>query len=184
MEAEVLVVGAGPSGLFAAAELARHGVQAQLVEREPRPHRQARATAVQPATLEILAQAGVVEQVLAASVHLAFARVFDAALAPVSELAFGGTNCAWDFECSLPQWQTERILADRFTELGGVVEAGVTVASMEERDDGVVVALERPDGTSETAEASWVIGAGGAHSVIREAMAGLWLAQPTLAPRW
>jgi 2-polyprenyl-6-methoxyphenol hydroxylase-like FAD-dependent oxidoreductase len=172
VEAEVLVVGAGPSGLFAAVELARHGVRARLVEREPRPHRQARATAVQPATLEILAQAEVVEQVLAASVHLAFARVFDAALAPVSELAFGGTNCAWDFECSLPQWHTERILADRFTELGGVVERGVTVASIEQRDDGVLAALERADGTSETAEASWVIGAGGAHSVTREAMAG------------
>ena len=49
---EVLVVGAGPSGLFAASELARHGVEVRLVEREMRPHREARATAVQPATLE------------------------------------------------------------------------------------------------------------------------------------
>jgi 6-methylpretetramide 4-monooxygenase / 4-hydroxy-6-methylpretetramide 12a-monooxygenase len=170
--AEVLVIGAGPSGLFAAVELARHGVRARLVEREPQPHHQARATAMQPATLEILAQAGVAEQVLASSVHLAFARVFDAALTPVSEMAFAGAGCPWNFECSLPQWRTERILADRLTELGGTVERGAAAVSMQQRDDGVLVTLERADGTSETAEAAWVIGAGGAHSVTRETMAG------------
>jgi 2-polyprenyl-6-methoxyphenol hydroxylase-like FAD-dependent oxidoreductase len=52
-QTQVVVIGAGPSGLFAAAELARHGVPAGVVEREPAPHRQARATALQPGTLEI-----------------------------------------------------------------------------------------------------------------------------------
>jgi 2-polyprenyl-6-methoxyphenol hydroxylase-like FAD-dependent oxidoreductase len=50
--AEVLIIGAGPSGLFAAAELARHGVPTRLVERDLMPHREARATAIQPGTLE------------------------------------------------------------------------------------------------------------------------------------
>ena len=50
---DVLIIGAGPSGLFAAAELARHGVEARLIERDVRPHREARATAIQPGTLEI-----------------------------------------------------------------------------------------------------------------------------------
>ncbi|CAN5886614.1 hypothetical protein BH18ACT11_BH18ACT11_28980 [soil metagenome] len=43
---DVLIIGAGPSGLFAAAELARHGVNARLIEKEVRPHREARATAL------------------------------------------------------------------------------------------------------------------------------------------
>jgi 2-polyprenyl-6-methoxyphenol hydroxylase-like FAD-dependent oxidoreductase len=47
-----LIVGAGPSGLFAAGELARHGVGMRLIEREVQPHRQVRATAIQPGTLE------------------------------------------------------------------------------------------------------------------------------------
>ena len=168
---QVLVIGAGPSGLFAAAELARNGVPTRIVEREPVPHRQARATALQPGTLEILARAGVVERALAASVHLGCARVFDTALQPVGELAFAGVDCPWEFQCSLPQWRTEQILTELLSELGGVVERGVAVSSLEERDDGVLVGLERADGTLDTAEAEWVVGAGGAHSVTRSSMA-------------
>jgi len=168
---EVVVVGAGPSGLFAAAELARHGVVARVVERLPVPHRQTRATAVQPGTLELLARAGLVERVLAASVHVRYARVVDADLKPVSELPYAGIGCRWEFQCSLPQWRTEEILAERLTELGVVVERGVAVASVQEREDGVLLGLERADGTSTAVEAGWVIGAGGAHSVMRASMA-------------
>jgi 6-methylpretetramide 4-monooxygenase / 4-hydroxy-6-methylpretetramide 12a-monooxygenase len=170
-ESDVLVIGGGPSGLFAAVELARHGVRARIVERQRSPHHQARATALQPATLEILKQAGLEERVLESSEHLEYARVFDASLTCVAELAFAGVGCPREFQCSLPQWRTEQILGDRLGELGGRVERGVTVVSLTERPDGVLAELEEADGTTRTVEASWVIGAGGAHSVTRESMA-------------
>jgi 6-methylpretetramide 4-monooxygenase / 4-hydroxy-6-methylpretetramide 12a-monooxygenase len=168
---DVLVVGAGPSGLFAAAELARHGLQPRVIEREPEPHRQARATAVQPGTLEILDQAGIAGRVLAASAHLPFARVFDSGLRCRAEMAFAGVGCRWEFQCSLPQWQTERILAERLAELGGTVERGVGVVSVQQRDGGLRVGLERGGEPAATAEAAWVVGAGGARSVTRGSMA-------------
>jgi 2-polyprenyl-6-methoxyphenol hydroxylase-like FAD-dependent oxidoreductase len=87
------------------------------------------------------------------------------------ELAFAGVGCPWEFQCSLPEWRTEQILAEPLMELGGVVERGVAAASVEERDDGVLVRLERADGTVEAVEAAWVIGAGGAHGVTRASMA-------------
>lgn len=67
MHSNILIIGAGPSGLFAAAELARHGVSARIVERDMRPHREARATAIQPGTLEILNSVGLLAPFLDAS---------------------------------------------------------------------------------------------------------------------
>ncbi len=164
------MVGAGPSGLFAAAELARHGVRARVVEREPRPHHQARATALQPGTLEILARGEILAPVLAGSVHLRFARVFDAELRPAGEIDFAGAGCPCEFQCSLPQWRTEEILADQLMRLGGAVEHGVAASSLELTADGVLAELESAEGRIETVRAEWVIGAGGAHSVTRGSM--------------
>ena len=73
---DVLIIGAGPSGLFAAAELARHGVEARLIEREVRPHREARATAIQPGTLEILNSVGLLPPFLDAAEHIRCARMY------------------------------------------------------------------------------------------------------------
>jgi 6-methylpretetramide 4-monooxygenase / 4-hydroxy-6-methylpretetramide 12a-monooxygenase len=168
--ADVLVVGAGPSGLLAAAELARHGVAARLVEREPQPHHQARATAIQPGTLEILAAAGLADRFLAASEHLGFARVVDDHLRPVGETSLAGTGGRWEIQCSLPQCRTEQLLTERLAELGGQVERGVSVVSLEPGPDGVRARLEHLGGGTETTEAGWVIGAGGAHSVTRESL--------------
>ena len=170
MPVEVFVVGAGPSGLFSAIELARHGVQVRVVERDPQPHHQARATTIQPGTLELLSRAGVGEAILAASEHLRFARLLDPNLQIISELDFAGAGCEWEYQCALPQWRTEQILTERLGEFGVKVERGVTAGSVQSTADGVRVRLERADGTTEVGEASWVIGAGGAHSITRASM--------------
>src|SRR6266496_4210747 len=70
MSPPVLIVGAGPAGLFAACELLRHGVKPRIVERRLKPHHEARGTALQPAVLEMLERAGLVEPFLCAGVRI------------------------------------------------------------------------------------------------------------------
>ena len=175
----VLIVGAGPAGLFAACELARHGVAARLVEHRREPHRQSRATAIQPAGLEVLARAGLLDAFLASSVHVRRTRLLAPGGRELGASGFAGIGCAHEHQCSLPQYRTEEILQARLGELGGTVERGTTVLSVEAAPgegpgeaagEGLAVALRRPDGTVEQLAVRYLLGAGGAHSITRHSM--------------
>jgi 2-polyprenyl-6-methoxyphenol hydroxylase-like FAD-dependent oxidoreductase len=170
---QVLVVGAGPAGLFAAAELARHGVRARLVEREPAPHREARATAIQPAMLELLDRAGVLDRFLEAGVPIRGVRFLGPGLEEIAAGRFAGIDCPHEHQCSLPQWRTEAILTDHLEQLGGRVERGVEAIGIEEVADGLKVELRHASGEVEHVAVDYVLGAGGAHSITRSSMHSL-----------
>ena len=165
-----MIIGAGPSGLFAAAELARHGVEVRLVEQEVRPHREARATAIQPGTLEILDSVGLLPPFLDAAEHVHRVRMYKPDMSELGGMDFGGIDCRCEFQCSLPQYETQRILEAHLGSLGGVVERGVTAIRVEADANDVSVELVHADGGVETAHPRIVIGAGGAHSVTRHSM--------------
>ena len=167
---DVLVVGAGPSGLFAACELARHGVGVRLVEREVRRHRQARATAIQPGTLEILDSVGLLSPFLETAEHVRCTRLYSADLSELRTATFEGVDCRCEFLCSLPQYETERILEAHLASLGGAVERGTTVTKLDLDTNGVLAELAHGESGIETVHAGVVIGAGGAHSVTRDSM--------------
>lgn len=137
----VLIIGAGPAGLFAACELARHGIAVRIVERRDVPHRQARATIIQPATLEQMVRAGLAEQFLAAGARVRSTRFIGPGLTDIASSSFAGIGCPHEYQCGLPQWRTEQILADHLGMLGGQVERGVEVLSVEDAGNGVVVSL-------------------------------------------
>src|SRR5262245_18480628 len=170
MRNDILIIGAGPSGLFAAAELARHGVAARLIEREVRPHREARATAIQPGTLEILETVGLLPPLLDAAEHVRCSRLYGPDMAELGATSYERLDCRCPFQCSLPQYETQRILEAHLAALGGVVERGVTATKVETEADGGSVELVHADGKVETVRPCVVIGAGGAHSVTRHAM--------------
>src|SRR5215472_11460710 len=170
MRNDVLIVGAGPSGLFAAAELARHGVAARLVERELRPHREARATAIQPGTLEILDSVGVLAPFRETAEHVRCSRLYGPGMAELGAMRHDGIDCRCKFQCSLPQYETQRILEAHLASLGGIVERGVTATKVEADGDEVLVELVHANGETETVRPGVVIGAGGAHSVTRHSM--------------
>ena len=122
---KVLIVGAGPSGLFAACELARHGVAVRLVERDLKPHREAGATAIQPGTLEILDSVGLLPPFLeVAAEYIRGARVYDAGLTELRAMTLKGLGCRYEFQCSLPQYETQRILEAHLVSLAAQSSGG------------------------------------------------------------
>jgi 6-methylpretetramide 4-monooxygenase / 4-hydroxy-6-methylpretetramide 12a-monooxygenase len=167
---DVLIIGAGPSGLFAACELARHGVEVRLIERETRPHREARATAIQPGTLEILDSVGLLQPFLEAAEHIRCSRLYGPNMCELGATSYEDLDCRCRFQCSLLQYETQRILEAHLASLGGVVERGVTATKTEADTDGALVELVHADGMVETVRPNVVIGAGGAHSVTRHSM--------------
>lgn len=165
----VLIVGAGPAGLFAACELIRYGVRPRIVDRNPAPHHEARGTALQPAVLASLHRAGLADQFLQAGARIRQIQVLGPGLREIASEQFADAGGAFPFQCSLPQWRTETILRDHLRELGLEVEYGTEVISIEDDPSGLRVTLER-DGKPETVVAGYVVGAGGAHSITRHSM--------------
>lgn len=167
--ADVLIVGSGPAGLFAACEFVRHGVKPRVVERRLAPHHEARGTALQPATLDIIDRAGLIEPFLRAGVRIRQVQLLGPGLQEISTTKFVGIGCKYEFQCSQPQWQTETILRDHLQSLGVSIEYGTEVKSIEDDPAGLRVTLET-GGRTESFTAAYVLGAGGAHSVTRHSM--------------
>lgn len=170
MQNEVLIIGAGPSGLFAAAELLRHGVAARLVERAAQRHREARATTIQAGTLEILDSVGLLSPFADFAEHVGCARIYGPDMRELRSTSFAGLDCRCAFQCVLPQYETERILEEHLVALGGTVERGVTATKLAVDADDTLVELLHADGRVEQARPGIIIGAGGAHSITRASM--------------
>jgi len=165
----VLIVGAGPAGLFAASELMRHGVKPRVVEQRTAPHHETRGTAIQPAVLEVLDRGGVLSRFLETGVHVGEVELMGPGLRSIGLTLFGELGCKYPFQCSQPQWMTETILRDHLAQQGLPIEFGVEVKAIEPDADGLTVTLERGGG-DEVVRASYLIGAGGSHDVTRQTM--------------
>jgi 2-polyprenyl-6-methoxyphenol hydroxylase-like FAD-dependent oxidoreductase len=165
----VLIIGAGPAGLFAACELLRHGVKPRIVEQKPEPHHETRGTGLQPAILELLHKSGVVAPFLASSVRIREVELLGPELKRIGLAEFAGLGCKYEFQCSQPQWRTETVLRDHLAGQGLKIEFGVEATSVEADGDGVTVTLDK-GGRSEVVRANYLIGAGGSHSVTRHSM--------------
>lgn len=159
---DVVVAGAGPTGLMLAAELLRHGLTPLVVDREPAPSPLSRAIVVHARTLEVLDGHGLADPLVARGVRLVRARIFGETRLLV-DVAFGGLPTRWPFLLSVPQCDTEDVLFSRVCALGGAVRRGVAVEGLAQDGDGVDVSLS--DGG--TVRARWLVGCDGAHSQVR-----------------
>ncbi|WP_205023398.1 FAD-dependent monooxygenase [Streptomyces sp. HB132] len=170
VDVDVLIAGAGPVGLTAAAELCRRGISCRVVDRLPERLPYARAVGVQPRTLEIWDRMGMIREVLETAVPMKGQLLFvngeerariDLELPP--EVPYGFA--------ALPQYETERLLEELLRRRGGSVERRTELRSFEQ-DLGEVRAVlsTSPGGSREEVTARYLLGCDGAHSVVRKGL--------------
>jgi 2-polyprenyl-6-methoxyphenol hydroxylase-like FAD-dependent oxidoreductase len=170
MDTDVLVVGAGPTGLMLANQLMRRGVRTRIIDRHAGPSRETRALGVQARTLEIYAQLGVVDRALELGKRGTGANVWaqgrKMARVPLGDA--GRTATPYPFILILGQDDNERILGDRLRDFGTSVEWNTELIGLEQEPDRVNATLRLTDGSEQTIAAAWVAGCDGARSAVRE----------------
>jgi 2-polyprenyl-6-methoxyphenol hydroxylase-like FAD-dependent oxidoreductase len=164
---DVLIVGAGPTGLTLAVALRQAGIDHLLVDRLPEGQNTSRAAVIHAHTLEALAPLGVVETLVDRGLRLERFALRDRGR-PLMRLRFDGLPSAHRYILMIPQDETERVLAARLAALGGRVHRGVTATAVEQDEDGARVTLATPGG-GRTVRARYVVGGDGMHSLVREA---------------
>jgi len=164
---DVLIVGAGPTGLTLACDLARRGIAHRVIDRADRPSTASRAKTIQPRSLEVMDDLGVVDRIRAlGAVHVPTRHYdHDRVTSEAVEAAIGVPPSP-EFPHPAPIWISqpfiEGILRDRLADHGGTVEFGTTATSLTQYDDHVAVSTGSGD-----IHARYVVGCDGGHSAIR-----------------
>jgi len=170
MDTDVLVVGAGPTGLMLANQLARRGVRALIVDRHSGPSLQTRALGVQARTLEIYSHLGIADRSLELGKRTIGANMWAqgrrAARIPVGDI--GRDLSPYPFLLILGQDDNERLLGEALGRSGMTVRWNTELVGLVQEADRVTTKLKQPDGTIREVTAAWVAGCDGARSAVRE----------------
>jgi 2-polyprenyl-6-methoxyphenol hydroxylase-like FAD-dependent oxidoreductase len=164
---DVLIVGAGPTGLSLSIALHQRGVKHVLVDRLEQGQNTSRAGVIHAQTLESLRQLGVTDRLTARGLKLSTFTIRDRDRA-LLQLGFENLPSAFPYLLMLPQNVTEAVLAERIAELGGSIRRGVTAESIEQAPEGARVTVSR-NGEQHVISAKWVVGGDGMHSLVRRA---------------
>lgn len=168
MKPQVLIVGAGPTGLTIALWLTRSGVPVRIIDKSDGPGETSRALAVQARTLEFERQLGIVDDVLEAGTKIAHiaVRTPDGIAARLALSEFGKGLSHHPYAFALPQDIHEHILIEHLERAGVRVERRTELVSFKQYEFGVVATLKR-DSALESCEAAYLCGCDGAHSPVR-----------------
>ncbi len=170
--ADVLIVGAGLTGLVLALWLTRLGVRVSVIDKTAEPGTTSRAVGVQARTLELYGQAGLVDAVVRGGLRVPAANLWvagrSAARAPFGDMGAGMSP--YPYVLIYPQDDHERLLIGRLAEAGVAVERRTELVEFEEVSDGVRASVRGPDGKISRREAAYIAGCDGAHSSVRQAL--------------
>jgi 2-polyprenyl-6-methoxyphenol hydroxylase-like FAD-dependent oxidoreductase len=171
-QTDVLIVGAGPTGLVLALWLTRMGVRVRIVDKTNEPGTTSRALAVQARTLELYGQIGLAAAVVQRGRKFAAINLWVSgkkrARAAFGE--FGIDLTPFPYALIFPQDEHERLLIERLTEEGIGVERCTEVLGFADTRGNVRARLKGPDGAEETCAASFIAGCDGARSTVRETL--------------
>lgn len=167
---DVLIVGAGPTGLMLANQLARRGIAATIIDRHAGPAEQTRAMAVHARTLEIYEKLGIADRALElgkiGDAGNMWARGRLTARIPLGDMGKGASP--YPFVLMLGQDDNERILGEQLRHYGMAIRWQTELVGLEQKPDHVVARIREPDGTVRTLVARYVAGCDGAKSAVRE----------------
>jgi 2-polyprenyl-6-methoxyphenol hydroxylase-like FAD-dependent oxidoreductase len=170
---DVLIVGAGPTGLVLAVWLTRLGVRVRIVDKTDRPGTTSRALAVHARTLELYAQIGLAPDVVARGRKMAVANLWvagrRAARAVLGDMGAGLSP--FPYALILAQDDHERLLIDHLSKAGIRVERQTELVDFAADGEQVTVRLKRADGTIESCAVPYLAGCDGAHSTVRDGLA-------------
>ncbi len=171
-DADVLIVGGGPTGLVLALWLSHLGVRVRVVDQTAAPGTTSRALAVQARTLELYRPFGLADEVVNRGVRVEAINLWARGeKRGRAQFGLAGTGISpYPFATIFPQDEHERLLIDRLADRGVTVERTTRLVSFDARADGVTAHLQRADGSPITCRAAYLAGCDGARSVVRKAI--------------
>src|SRR5580704_1719792 len=171
-EIEVLIVGAGPTGLVLALWLSHLGVKVRIVDKAAESGTTSRALAVHARILEFYDQINLAREIVDRGLKMGAATLWVAGKEK-GRIVFGDMGqgiSPFPYALIFPQDEHERLLIDRLGEMGVAVERSTELVGFEDQGARVAACLRRPDGSEQAVEAAFIAGCDGTHSIVREAL--------------
>ena len=169
-ETEVLIAGAGPTGLVLALWLTHLGVKVRIIDKTDRPGTTSRALAVHARILEFYDQIDLAGEIVGRGRKMEAINLWVAGKHK-ARVVFGDMGkgiSPFPFALMFPQDEHERILIARLQDLGVTVERSTELVGFNEKNARVTARVRRPDGSEETVEAAFIAGCDGTHSIVRD----------------